>query len=283
MLTYTQAILLGLLQGVTELFPISSLGHSVVLPGLVGWHIDQASEQFLAFVVATHLATAIVLFFFFFREWIAIITGVLRSAVTRRLPPDDIPARLGWWIVVSSIPAGLLGLLLKKKVEFLFGSPTLIAAVLIGNGLVLFAAERLRRKAAEGRADDTKIAALTWRQAFAIGCAQAFALIPGFSRTGFAMTGSLMSGLSHENAARYAFLLATPLIGAAALLEVPHLFAHGGAELPVALAGAATAALAAWASVRFLTRYFETRTLMPFAIYCVLAGAASFALMMIQR
>lgn len=272
MITYTQAILLGLLQGVTELFPISSLGHSVLVPAILGWRVDQASDQFLAFVVATHFATALVLFAFFFREWLAIITGVCRTLIRFPVVPGDVPSQMGWRIVVSSIPAGLLGLLLKKNVEGLLASPALVAGFLIVNGLVLYLAERLRQSAAEGKADDGKIAAISWRAAFGIGCAQAFALIPGFSRTGVAMTGGLLAGLSHENAARYTFLLATPLIGAAALLEAPRLFAHGGAELPIALVGALAAALASYVSVRFLTRYFETKTLKPFAAYCLAAG-----------
>ncbi|MDE2498572.1 MAG: undecaprenyl-diphosphate phosphatase [Alphaproteobacteria bacterium] len=280
MLTYLQAILLGFLQGVTELFPISSLGHSVLVPALLGWHIDQASDQFLAFVVATHFATALVLFGFFFREWIAIITGIARSFFKRKMAAADIPTLVGWRIVVSSIPAGLLGLLLKKKVEGLFASPVLVAVFLVANGIVLYVAERIRRKALEGKADDAKIAALSWRAAFGIGCAQAFALIPGFSRTGVAMTGSLLSGLSHENAARYAFLLATPLISAAALLEAPRLFANGGAELPIAFVGALAAALASYLSVRFLTRYFETKTLEPFAGYCFVAGLVALAVLL---
>lgn len=277
MLTYTQAILLGLLQGVTELFPISSLGHSVLLPTILGWHVDQASDQFLAFVVATHFATALVLLAFFFREWVTICTGVYRVLARFTAAPGEVPAELGWRIVVSSIPAGLLGLLLRKKVEGLFASPALVAAFLVANGLILYIAERFRRRAAEGKADDRKIAAITWRAAFGIGCAQAFALIPGFSRTGLAMTGSLLAGLSHENAARYAFLLATPLIGAAALLEAPRLFAHGGAELPTAFVGALAAALASYVSVRFLTRYFETKSLGPFAAYCIVAGLIALA------
>lgn len=277
MLTYTQAILLGLLQGVTELFPISSLGHSVLLPAILGWHVDQASDQFLAFVVATHFATALVLLAFFFREWVTICTSVYRVLARFTAAPGEVPAELGWRIVVSSIPAGLLGLLLRKKVEGLFASPALVAAFLVANGLILYIAERFRRRADEGKADDRKIAAITWRAAFGIGCAQAFALIPGFSRTGLAMTGSLLAGLSHENAARYAFLLATPLIGAAALLEAPRLFAHGGAELPTALVGALAAALASYVSVRFLTRYFETKSLGAFAVYCIVAGLIALA------
>ena len=279
MLTYTQAFLLGLLQGVTELFPISSLGHSAILPTLLHWQIDQGSDAFLSFVVATHLATALVLLAFFWREWLAIILGMLRSLVRRRIDPNDVPTRLGWLIVVSTIPAGLLGILFENSVKGLFASPVLVASMLTLNGIVLYAAEVLRQRAPEGVADDGKIVELTTGQAIGVGVAQAFALIPGFSRTGLAMTGSLFSGLSHENAARYAFLLATPIIAAAALLKVPDLFHTGGNELSTALVGALAAAVAAYLSVRYLTRYFETKTLKPFALYCVAAGLIALALL----
>jgi len=236
MLTYTQAILLGLLQGVTELFPISSLGHSALIPALLGWHINLAAGQFLPFIVATHLATALVLLGFFWREWLAIIKGVLKSIGNFGYGPEDTHARLGWLIIVSTIPAGILGVLFEKKFEALFASPLLIASALAVNGLILFGADYLRKHAREGAADDKKIAGLSWFSAFGIGCAQTFALIPGFSRTGFTMTASLKSGLSHENAARYAFLLATPVILGAAVLELHKLsFVNGSAG--VALAG----------------------------------------------
>lgn len=274
MLTYTQAILLGLLQGVAELFPISSLGHTALIPALLGWNIDLSAGQFLPFIVATHLATALVLFFFFWTDWMLIIKGVLKSIGKFGFTPEDTHARLGWLIIVSTIPAGILGVLFEKKFEALFASPILIATMLAVNGLVLLGAEYLRKRAEEGTASDAKIAKLSWLAAFGIGCAQALALIPGFSRTGLAMTASLKSGLSHENAARYAFLLATPVIAGAAVLELRKLsFANG--TLGVALAGAAAAALAAYLSVRFLMKYFETKTLKPFAIYCIIAGAIS--------
>lgn len=272
MLTYTQAVILGLLQGVTELFPVSSLGHSVLLPSLFHWNIDQGSDSFLAFVVATHFATALVLFFFFWREWLTIILGVLRSLVKRRIEEHDTPAKLGWLIVVSTIPAGLLGLLFQSAVQKLFAAPEMVAGILFANGVVLYAAEALRERAPREGLDDRKIAQLTYRQAFGIGCTQAVALIPGFSRTGLAMTGGLLNDLSHENAARYAFLLATPVIGAAAVLKIPDLFLDGGSQLPVALLGAVCAALASYFSVKYLTQYFRTNTLKPFAIYCALAG-----------
>ncbi|MGC9602197.1 MAG: undecaprenyl-diphosphate phosphatase [Minisyncoccia bacterium] len=272
MFSYAQAAVLGLLQGVTELFPISSLGHSVILPSLLEWNIDQASASFVGFVVLTHLATALVLFAFFWRDWLRIIISVLRSIGARTL--RDPYAKLGWLIIVSTIPVGVLGFLFQDPLTHLFASPRLVAGMLILNGLVLYAAEKLRRKASEGEASDAALAQLSFTQAMGIGLAQCFALVPGFSRTGLTMTGSLASGLGHENAARYAFLLATPVIFSAAVLKVPHVFKEGGAVLGPALFGALCAALAAYVSVRFLTTYFKTNTLMPFAVYCVIAGAA---------
>jgi undecaprenyl-diphosphatase len=273
MISYFQAAILGLLQGVTELFPVSSLGHSVILPSLLGWNIDQASQSFVGFVVLTHLATALVLLGFFWRDWLNIVQGVLRSLWLRRITPHDTYAKLGWLIIVSTIPVGILGFLFQEPLTHLFASPRLVAGVLLLNGVVLYVAEKLRKKARLEEGSDTILARLTWGQAAGIGLAQCFALIPGFSRTGLTMTGSLASGLGHENAARYAFLLATPVIFAAAVLKVPHVFKAGGAMLRPALFGALCAALAAYLSVRFLTKYFKTNTLTPFAVYCVIAGA----------
>jgi undecaprenyl-diphosphatase len=271
--SYLQVIWLGALQGFAELFPISSLGHTVLVPALLGWRIDRGSDDFIAFLVLTHLATALVLVGFFWRDWLAIIAGILRSLLRRQIDVNDAPARLGWLIVVSTMPAGLIGLLFEEQLQRLFADARLVAAVLALNGAVLMGVERLRtRQAAEGPADDERLARLSWTHAVFIGFAQALALIPGFSRTGLSMGGGLASGLSHANAARYAFLLATPIILAAAVLKVPDLFANGAGDLAPALAGAAAAAVTAFLSVRFLVRYFETDTLRPFAVYCVAAG-----------
>ena len=279
MISYFQAAILGLLQGVTELFPISSLGHSVILPSLLHWNIDQASASFVSFVVLTHLATALVLLGFFWRDWLNIVQGVLRSLWLRKITPHDTYAKLGWLIVVSTIPVGILGLLFQEPLTHLFASPRLVAGVLLLNGIVLYAAEHMRKKAHIEVESDAALAQLSFPKAVYIGLAQCFALIPGFSRTGLAMTGSLASGLGHENAARYAFLLATPVIFAAAVLKVPHVFKEGGAMLGPALFGALCAALAAYVSVRFLITYFKTNTLSPFAVYCVIAGAACLLLL----
>jgi len=277
MLTYFQAIVLGLLQGITELFPVSSLGHSVILPGLLGWHIDQNAENFLEFLVGTHFATATVLFLIYRHDWERIIKGISRSFKAREIKESDHDAKLGWLLVVGTIPAGVLGLLLKEHIQNMFLSPLSASFFLAMNGILLFAAERLRRKAkAADRAGDSDhriTQQLSWRQAFGVGIMQILALIPGFSRTGSTLAGGLLVGLSHEDALRYSFLLATPIIGAAALLELPLLFASGNAALiGVTLIGALVAAAGAYFSAKFLARYFHHTTLTPFAIYCLAMG-----------
>ena len=276
-ISYFQAAVLGLLQGVSELFPVSSLGHSVILPRLVGWNIHQNDKFFITFLVATHLATAIVLFFFFRRDWLRILKGLGRSLRDRGIAPDDSDAKLGWLLVVGTIPAGILGLLLEHKLRNVFASAQSASIFLFANGFLLYGAELLRRRApVTATDDDTRIArTVSWRDATLVGTAQALALIPGFSRSGATMGGSLLVGLSHKDAARFAFLLATPIIGAAAVLKLPELAGPDGRGVRgPALVGALCSAVTAYLAVRFLMRHFETRTLVPFAVYCAAAGAA---------
>ena len=276
-ISYFQGAMLGLLQGVSELFPVSSLGHSVILPRLVGWHIHQNDKFFITFLVATHLATAVVLLLFFWRDWWRILKGLGRSLRDRGIAPDDADARLGWLLVVGTIPAGILGLLLQDKLRSVFASALSAAIFLFLNGFLLYGAELLRRRAPQVEADDdVRIARqVSWRAAFLVGAAQALALIPGFSRSGATMGGGLLVGLSHKDAARFAFLLATPIIGAAAVLKLPELAGPtgNGVRGPAAV-GALCAAVTAYLAVRFLMRFFETNTLTPFAVYCAAAGAA---------
>jgi undecaprenyl-diphosphatase len=280
LISYFQAIVIGLLQGFSELFPISSLGHAVILPGILGWDIHQNDDYFLAFLVAVHLATALVLLGFFWRDWVGIVKGLGRSLRDRQIAPEDHDARVGWLLVVGTIPAGLLGLLLEHPLRKVFASHESAALFLTANGLVLYGAERLRRRPAlpddwKGE-DDVRIARLSWRQAIGVGTAQALALIPGFSRSGATMGGGLLVGLPNEAAARYAFLLATPIIGAAAVLKLPDLMGSAGDGVRgQALVGALCAAVTAYLAVRFLMRFFRTNTLTPFAVYCLLAGAAA--------
>jgi undecaprenyl-diphosphatase len=277
LITYPRAVALGLLQGVSELFPVSSLGHSVILPRLLGWNIHQNDSYFLTFLVATHLATAIVLLFFFRADWARIVKGLGRSLRDRQIAEQDPDARLAWLLVVGTIPAGILGITLEHALRRLFASPTSAAIFLTLNGVALFGAEMLRRRAPLASAeDDVRIArTVGWRDSFFIGAAQAIALVPGFSRSGASMGGGLLVGLSHKDAARFAFLLATPIIGAAAVLKLPELFGHSGNGVRgQALVGALCAGVTAYLAVRFLMRFFETNTLTPFAIYCLIAGVA---------
>jgi undecaprenyl-diphosphatase len=275
-ISYGQAIVLGLLQGFSELFPISSLGHSVILPQLLGWDIHQNDPYFITFLVATHLATAIVLFVFFLEDWMRILRGMWRSLAEREIRADNPEGRLGWLLVVGTVPAGVLGLLLEDALRGVFASAASASFFLMLNGLMLYGAERLRRRAPvrEVGDADTRIAGETsWAASFGIGAAQALALIPGFSRSGASMGGGLLAGLSNEDAARFSFLLATPIIGAAAVLKLPELFgSEGNGVRGPALVAALCAALTAFLSVRFLMRYFETNRLTPFAIYCFVAG-----------
>ena len=277
MLTLLQALILGLLQGVSELFPVSSLGHSVLVPAVLHWKIDQSSDSFLSFVILTHLATALALLLFFYRDWLRILRDMYASVRNRRI--DTAHAKIGWLIALSSLPVCLLGLLLQSKLQQIFAAPRIVALALIINGVILALAEWLRRGGDSGT-NDRKLARMTWGQSFIIGCAQCIALIPGFSRTGATMTAGLGLGFSRDNAARYSFLLATPVIFAAAILKVPHIITHHG-EWSAAIVGFVAAGLAAYLSVRFLTKYFETKTLKPFALYCIVAGIA--AIFMLAR
>jgi undecaprenyl-diphosphatase len=275
-ISYFQGAMLGLLQGVSELFPVSSLGHSVIFPRLVGWNIHQNDAYFLTFLVATHIATALVLLAFFWRDWWRILKGLGRSLRDREVADTD--ARLGWLLVVGTIPAGILGLTLEHALRKVFASPQSAAIFLALNGLLLYGAELLRRRApVVDEDDDTRIArTVSWRDSVLVGAAQALALIPGFSRSGATMAGGLLVGLSHKDAARFAFLLATPIILAAGALKLPELIGpQGNGVRGPAAVGAVCSAVTAYLAVRFLMRYFETRTLTPFAIYCAAAGAAA--------
>jgi undecaprenyl-diphosphatase len=278
-LSYFQAVVLGLLQGVSELFPVSSLGHSVILPKLVGWNIHQNDRFFLTFLVATHFATALVLLGFFWHDWVRIVRGLGRSLRDRQIGADNTDAKLGWLLVVGTIPAGILGLTLEHKLRHIFASPRSAAIFLMCNGVLLFGAELLRRRApqAERGDPDARIARrVSWRDSVLVGAAQAIALIPGFSRSGATMGGGLLVGLSNEDAARFAFLLATPIIGAAAALKLPELLGStGNGVRGQALVGALCSAATAYLAVRFLMRYFETNRLWPFAVYCLVAGTAA--------
>ena len=289
MLTYFRAIVLGLIQGVTELFPVSSLGHSVLIPALLGWTAITTSEStessYLAFLVVLHLGTSIALFIYFRDVWFAIIGDLFRSMRQRRLVSPD--ARLGMLLIVATIPAGLTGLLFEHELRTVFAKPLAAAIFLTINGFILLGGEMLRRRTAvgapmlrgnpNGRLDrpiGRSIESLTYAEATFIGITQIGALFAGISRSGITMVGGLLRGLDHEDAARFAFLLATPIIFAAGLYKIPDFTGHlGNGIRGQAIVGAIVAGIAAYLSTRYLLRFFETRSLRPFGIYCLVAGA----------
>ncbi len=329
-LTYLEAAVVGLIQGVTELFPISSLGHNVLLPALIGgsWATDlnvaQPESPYLAYIVGLHVATAIALLIYFWRDWVRIIRGFF-SSVRHVIQPEDgtsrwqlqsADQRLAWLIIVATIPVGLVGLKFEHEFRVLFGKPIRAAIFLVINGLILLAGELFRRKAslqadreiaqerelvavggarppgtakhasghqAERAAEysmaiesDRRLSAQGYLSAFLIGTAQILALLAGISRDGVAMVGGMFRGLSREDAARFAFLLATPVILAAGVLKVPDLMGPlGNGIRGQVLVGSVLSGVGAYVSVRFLVKYFRTRTLTPFAIYCIVVGLGS--------
>jgi len=287
-LSYFQAIVIGALQGVTELFPISSLGHSVLVPGLLGWDnlvkAQSADESFyLAFVVALHVGTAIALLIFFRDDWIRIIKGLFHTLKTRRI--EDADERMAWLLVVATIPAGLTGLALEHTFRTVFAKPLAAAIFLTVNGVILAVGERVRRirnvtaeqakeSSVPGDEPARRLDSLAFREAGLVGLAQVVALFAGISRSGITMVAGLVRGLDHEDAARFSFLLATPIILAAGVLKLPDLFGPLGDGIRgQALVGSLVAGVAGYLSVRFLVRFFKSQTLTPFAIYCLVAGA----------
>jgi undecaprenyl-diphosphatase len=333
MLSYLQAIVIALIQGVTELFPVSSLGHSVLVPAWIGgsWQtlVTQSSEAhsessfYLAFLVALHVATALALLWFFRADCIRIVTGFFRSAIRsigeRRLTATDQDERLAWLIVIATIPVGITGVALEHVFRTALAKPVAASAFLFVNGLILLAGDRFarmqraaeraarRQRAAEGGpplateeqpapgqsfsasgarsafdlaeayASDARISRLSHWDGLRVGILQIFALFAGISRSGITMVGGLWRGLGYEDAARFAFLLATPVILAAGVLKLPSLFGKAGDHIHgQVIVGMLVCGVAAYLSVRYLVKYFETRTLLPFALYCLVAGGVSF-------
>ena len=286
-LTYFQAIVLGILQGVTELFPISSLGHTVLFPTLFGWNElvkaqSEAESFWLAFVVMLHVGSALGLLVYYRREWVLIVRAFFSTLGKRRAETPT--ERLAWLIIVASIPAGIIGLALEHQLRTLTAKPEVAAIFLMVNGCLLFGAERYRRRAEvrelairEGAKADggRKLDTLEYRESLVIGAAQSTALVAGISRDGVTMGAGLVRGMDHSDSARFAFLLATPIILAAGLVKLPDLLGHlGNGIRGQALVGCLAAAITAFFTVRFLVGYFKTKTLVPFAIYCLVFGFA---------
>jgi undecaprenyl-diphosphatase len=317
-MTYLEAAVVGLFQGVSELFPVSSLGHNVLIPALVGgqWakdlNVAAPESPYLAFIVGLHVATAIALLIYFWKDWVRIIRGLISSIRNREIYTVD--QKLAWMLVLGTIPVGLTGLAFEHTFRTIFGQAKYAAAFLIVNGVILIASERFRRRsslaadaasererehaelvAVGGRrstspraerlreeaavqVSDRRLATLPFKPAILIGSVQILALFAGISRDGVAMCAGMWRGLSREDAARFAFLLATPVILAAGVLKIPDLFGplgagiHGQIFLASVLSG-----VGAYLSIRFLVKYLRTRTLTPFGIYCLVAGIASLA------
>jgi len=331
-LTYLEAAVVGLIQGVSELFPVSSLGHNVLIPALIGgqWAADldvaKPESPYLAFIVGLHVATAIALLVYFWRDWVRIARGFLSSLRERRVETAD--QRLAWMIVLATIPVGLVGLVAEHPFRLIFGKPVVAGAFLAVNGVILIAGERFRSRAsldadariAAGRRlepvaaggrmapapagvgpglaayapavaappappaaappaevmADRRLSAMGYGRAIVIGSAQIVALFAGISRDGVTMVTGMRRGLAREDAARFAFLLSTPVILAAGVLKIPDLFGPLGSGIRgQILLGSVLSGLGAYAAVRFLVRYLRTRSLVPFGIYCLVAGLAS--------
>ncbi|HEY2688109.1 MAG TPA: undecaprenyl-diphosphate phosphatase [Streptosporangiaceae bacterium] len=318
-ITYLEASVVGLIQGVTELFPVSSLGHNVLLPALIGgsWAADlnvaAPESPYLAFIVGLHVATALALLIYFWRDWVRIIGGFFSSLRNRRI--ETVDQKLAWMIILATIPVGLVGLVFEHEFRVLFAKPIRAAIFLIINGLILFAGEKFRtrrslaadaeieteedlaarRAAGSGVAmhasgqravkqleasravqADQRLTAVGYLQALVIGSSQILALLAGISRDGVVMVSGMFRGLSRQDAARFSFLLSTPVILAAGVLKLPDLIGPLGKGIHgQVIVGSILSGVGAYLSVRFLMKYFQTKTLTPFAVYCVVAGLAS--------
>ncbi len=278
---------MGLMQGATELFPVSSLGHAVLIPSLLHWTFKQSDPSFVPFLVLLHLGTAGALLILYRVQWVAIIRGFFTAAFRGQIQNDN--ERLAMLLLVGTIPAAILGVFLESRIKALFASPYEAAGFLIANGILMLAFEVLRRRAerrsalqrasrVEQEEDFAQAERISFRAAALVGACQALAFLPGISRSGVTIGGGLLAGLRHQEAARFSFLLATPVILGAGLVEVPQLFS-GGVPIGEYLAGMVLAGIAAYASARFLLRYFRSGRLDPYGYYCIAAGLVSLALL----
>jgi undecaprenyl-diphosphatase len=293
MLTYFQAIILGVVQGVTELFPVSSLGHSVLIVNLFGWNKLSSqqtadSSPLLTFLIMMHVATAIALIIFYRAEWVRIVKGFFRSVQSRKIG-DDSDAKLAWLLIAATIPAGLFGLIFEHKLRAAFATAFFAIVLIIINGIMLLKGDKLivtaelnrprrRRTHAGIDADELSVSKtarvvsdhLTIERAVLIGVAQIGALFAGISRSGITMLAALRSGLNHQDAARFSFLLATPIIFGAAIYKLPGVFKPEYAAIRgQMIVGSLLAGIGAYLSVRFLDKYFRGRSLRPFGWYCI--------------
>jgi len=286
-MSLAQALFMGLLQGATELFPVSSLGHAVLIPSLLHWSFKQSDPSFVPFLVLLHLGTAGALLIIYRTQWVDIIKSFFTAALRGRIETPS--ERLAMLLMVGTIPAAILGVFFETRIKSLFASPYVAAGFLVVNGVLMITFELLRRRAERRAALDSKprieqeqgfaeAERISFRAAALVGACQALAFLPGISRSGVTIGGGLVAGLRHQEAARFSFLLATPVILAAGVLEVPQLFASG---VPVGeyLAAAILSGVAAYLSARFLLRYFRSGRLDPYGWYCIGAGLVSLGLL----
>jgi undecaprenyl-diphosphatase len=286
-MSLAQALFMGLLQGATELFPVSSLGHSVLIPSLLHWSFRQSDPTFVPFLVLLHLGTAGALLIIYRSQWVDIIKSFVVAAVRGRIETPS--ERLAMLLMVGTIPAAILGVFFETRIKSLFASPYVAAGFLVVNGALMLTFEQLRRRAEQRAALASKTRVeqeqsfaeaerISFRAAALVGACQALAFLPGISRSGVTIGGGLLAGLRHQEAARFSFLLATPVILAAGVLEVPQLLASG---VPIGeyIAAAILSGIAAYLSARFLLRYFRSGRLDPYGWYCIAAGLASLGLL----
>ena len=273
---------MGLLQGASELFPVSSLGHAVLVPSLLHWSFKQSDPSFLPFLVLLHLGTATALLVLYRDQWVAIISGFFTAAIRGQMKTDS--ERLAMLLLVGTIPAAVLGVFLESRIKSLFASPYVAAGFLVVNGLLMLGFEVVRRRHEKGgsrveqESQFAKAERISFRAAALVGACQALAFLPGISRSGVTIGGGLLAGLRHQEAARFSFLLATPVILGAGLVELPELFKNGVPILEY-VAAAVLSGIAAYASARFLLRYFRSGRLDPYGWYCIGAGLAGLALL----
>ncbi|MGA8586433.1 MAG: undecaprenyl-diphosphate phosphatase [Roseiarcus sp.] len=270
-MTALQAIVMAVLQGVTELFPVSSLGHAVILPRLLKWGVDEKAPDWLAYLAVMHLGTSIALFAFFWRDWLNFGLSLV-GASGSRAAKDRITF---FHVVLATIPAVVAGALFRKLLGDAFAAPAIAAVFLIVNGFILYLGDRIGEESV-GTLDQ-----LNWKGALAVGCAQILALIPGISRSGSTIVAGVVAGLKHEEAARFSFLMGAPIILAANVYEAPKLMKEGATLGAMAVLSAVVAGIVAYLSLTFLMRYFqknEFEALSPFAYYCWAAGAISLAI-----
>ena len=280
--TYGQAVIIGFIQGITELFPISSLGHAILIPAWIGGSfrefISEENQAYLLITIAMHLASSIALFIVFRKRWIGLICGTFRAFKSRNF--QSTPFRVLGYIVIATIPVGVLGVVFGEYFQSIFGKPEYTAVFLTVNGLRLIAAERLSRRdiATEYLDSDAEIDhRVNAKSAVVIGFGQSLALFAGISRFGVTMSAGLLRKLNHSVASDFAFLLSLPVIVGASILKLPELFTSDTNELlGQILVGSLVSFVATYFSVSFLVRWFKTKTLYPFAIYCLVVGIASF-------